>query len=165
MIVNEIRENGTRRVALDFSKKEREAGKTQQHFKDECDVNLIVDRFKVGVPITHLAGNAAAFSFSSAQTFSEAAFIVAEAQSTFENQTAAVRAHFENSVIKFLDAAQDPKRRDEFVALGLLEPLKKEAEPTATETLAAQAKATQELADAATLAAQQYRTPSEEASE
>lgn len=144
---------------------DEDEGRTQQYHKDACDVNNIVNRYNDTGVITHLAKKEGKYGFATAQTFSEAAFIVADAKSAFAQQPATIRRHFDNDVAKYLDAAQDPNRRDEFVELGLLEALTPEAQPTATETLAAQAKAAQELADAATLAAQTHAKPSEEASE
>lgn len=102
-------------------------GRTQQHFKNECDVNRIVSRFaETGLPPTFAKGEGQ-YGFASAQTFTEAMHIVAAATSEFEGLPSNVRAHFNNDPTAFLDAADDPERRSEFVRLGLL------AEPDQTD--------------------------------
>lgn len=98
-------------------------GSTQQHFKDVCDINGIVNRFKSTGVITHLARRQGSYGFASAQSFTEAAFIVANVTSEFAAMPAKIRTHFDNNVAAFLDAAQDPDRRPELEELGLLEPL------------------------------------------
>lgn len=99
-------------------------GRTQQHFKDECDINRIVKRFSETGIVTHLAHSSPQYGFASAQNFTDAAFIVAEAKSQFEALPAKIRAHFENDPAEYLDAVQDESRHAEFVELGLLpEPL------------------------------------------
>jgi len=110
-------------------------GRTQQHFKDECDVNLIMKRFTETGLVTHLAKGQGEFGFASALTFSDAMFIVSKAEQEFSALPSQVRAHFDNDPALFLDAAQDDTRRSEFVELGLLEPLPAEPAEASTEPL------------------------------
>jgi len=94
---------------------------TQQHFKNECDINRIVARFQSTGVITHLAKAKPQYGFASSQSFSEAAFNVAAARSQFEELPSNIRAHFNNDAAEFFDAAADQERYDEFVTLGLIE--------------------------------------------
>jgi hypothetical protein len=106
------------RVRTDFS---NEIPLTQQHFKDECDINTIVNRYRDTGEVTHLAKARGEYAYASSQSFSEAAFIVAEAKSEFEGLPSRIRAHFNNDAAEFLDAAQNPDRDSEMISLGLLE--------------------------------------------
>lgn len=97
-------------------------GRTQQHFRDECDVNRIVKRFSETGVITHLNKREGTYGFASSQSFQESAFIVAEAKSQFESLPSGIRAHFENDPGKFLECVNDPEREAELIELGLIEP-------------------------------------------
>ncbi len=97
--------------------------RTQQHFKDESDINRIVNRFTDTGVITHLARTQGDYGAAGGQSFTEAMFIVATATSEFSNLPAKTRQHFNNDPAEFLDAAHDPERRDEFVDLGLIDAL------------------------------------------
>ncbi len=101
-------------------------GRTQQQFTDECNVNNIVKRYNDTGIIDRLAKGQRQYGEVSAKSFREAMVIVAESKSAFEHLTATTRAYFGNDVLNFLDAAQDPERRPEFVELGLLEALAEE---------------------------------------
>ncbi len=107
------------KYALHFSG----TGKTKQSFKDECDVNRIVSRFAETGLITHAHGREPQYGFASAQSFTEAAYIVAESNQIFEALPSETRAHFKNSVIDYLDAVEDPERQAELAELGLIPPL------------------------------------------
>lgn len=107
------------RVTLDC----KEPGKTQQHFKDECDINRIVSHFQETGQINHLRASQPEYGFASSQSFTEAMYIVAQAEQEFAALPSAIRSHFSNNPAEFLDAAHDETRRPEFVELGLLEPL------------------------------------------
>lgn len=80
-----------------------------------------MNRFQNTGLVTHLAKRQGQYGFASAQTFTEAAFIVAAAKSEFEALPSHVRSHFDNDPTLFLDAAQDPEQRETFETLGLLE--------------------------------------------
>lgn len=96
-------------------------GRTQQHFKDECDIQRIVNRFRETGQVTHLQPTQPQYGYVSSQGFSEAMFLVTETQQKFDQLPSKVRSHFNNQPAAFLEAASDPSRRDEFVELGLLE--------------------------------------------
>lgn len=108
-----------------------EPTRTKQSFKDECDINLIIKKYKQTGQITHLANSQGEYGFATSQTFDQAMRIVADAQSQFEELPATVRAHFDNNPAAFLDAAQDESRRSEFVDLGLIiDPIPSEGAPS-----------------------------------
>lgn len=96
--------------------------KTQQHFKDECDINRIIKRFDTHGVIEHLNSRPQTYGVASAQTFTEAMHTVSLATEEFGQLPSSVRAHFANDPALYLDALQDPLRRSEFEKLGLIDP-------------------------------------------
>lgn len=106
-------------TALKFT----EPGRTQQHFKAECDVNNIVRRFaETGIQESFARGKPR-FEFCTNQSFHEAQCIVAEVNTAFAEMPAKVRSYFSNDPANYIAALDDPDRRDDLVDLGLAEPL------------------------------------------
>lgn len=98
---------------------------TQQHFKDECDINVIVDRYKVtgvlGDPLdtrTPVYGD-----FSSMPEFIDAQNIIARASEQFASLPSDVRKRFDNNPALMLEFLQDENNREEAVKLGLVNPV------------------------------------------
>lgn len=94
---------------------------TKQCFKDECDINNVVNRFvKAGVlpppPVNGYYGD-----FSDVGSFQEALIKVNEANEMFNSLPAKLRARFDNDTGKFLDFVDDPANHKELVELGLVE--------------------------------------------
>lgn len=95
---------------------------TQQQFKEESDINNIVDRFmKTGylpdpVSMPQYVDYEGVFDFQSAMN------VVRQADENFMRMDAKVRARFHNSPQEFLEFFADPNNRDEAVRLGLAVP-------------------------------------------
>jgi len=97
-----------------------EPGVTQQSFKDECDINLIIDRARNGAAISHLNARVAQYGdFSSIPDYRSALDQVNRANGMFMELDAKVRERFANDPAKFLDFVQNPANSDELVRLGL----------------------------------------------
>lgn len=94
----------------------------QQHFKDECDINRIVLKYTQTGMVTHLASGQGEYAVAPGFSFTEAMFLVTQAQDQFSQLPAEVRAHFQNDPAQFLDAVNDESRRGEFEELGLVQP-------------------------------------------
>jgi phage internal scaffolding protein len=96
-----------------------DASLTQQQFKEESDINNIVDRFmKTGhlpdpVSMPQYVDYEGVFDFQSAMN------VVRQADENFMRMDAKVRARFHNSPQEFLEFFADPNNRDEAVRLGL----------------------------------------------
>jgi phage internal scaffolding protein len=96
---------------------------TQQQFRDESDINTIVNVFlKTGhlpdsVSMPQYADYEGVFDFQSAMN------VVRMADENFMRMPAQVRARFHNSPQEFLDFFADPGNRDEAVRLGLAVPV------------------------------------------
>lgn len=99
--------------------------KTQQSFKDECDINLIMARYRsTGVmPPPGRSPPVAQFGdFASAPDFMEAQNTLLRAQASFDSLPVKVRDRFNYDPVKFLEFLSDAKNADEAEALGLLSP-------------------------------------------
>lgn len=95
---------------------------TQQQFKEEADINTIVDRFlRSGVMPTPVnmpqyVDYEGVFDFQSAMN------VVRQADENFMRLDAKVRARFNNSPQEFLEFFANPDNTDEAVRLGLAIP-------------------------------------------
>lgn len=95
---------------------------TQQQFKEESDINTIVDRFmKSGVlpsPVNmpQYMDSDGIFDFQTAMNY------VRQADENFMRMDAKVRARFNNSPQEFLMFFADPANTDEAIRLGLAIP-------------------------------------------
>jgi len=102
---------------------------TQQQFRDESDINNIVDRFmKTGhlpdpVSMPQYVDYEGVFDFQSAMN------VVRQADENFMRMDAKVRARFHNSPQEFLEFFADPANTEEAVRLGLAVPKPKESPP------------------------------------
>jgi len=92
---------------------------TQQQFKEEADINTIVDRFmKTGhlpdpVSMPQYVDYEGVFDFQSAMN------VVRQADENFMRMDAKVRARFHNSPQEFLEFFANPDNMEEAVRLGL----------------------------------------------
>lgn len=96
----------------------------QQQFKDECDINTIMERFgQTGqLPDVRMPQYG---DFTGVQDYHSAMNAVVEAQESFLALPAYVRARFENDPGQFVDfclAEDTPEHRAEAVRLGLVSP-------------------------------------------
>lgn len=92
---------------------------TEQHHKMECDINNIVDKFDRRGVIEHRNEHRGTYGFATSNDFQEAMYVVAEAQSMFNELPSHIRNKFENDPAKFLDFVQEPKNAGQMVELGL----------------------------------------------
>jgi len=94
---------------------------TKQAEAAETDINAIIRRHRqMGVPFPQ-GGDANYGDFSNALDFHSALNRVREAEQTFALLPPDVREFCQNDPGRFLDLVMDPDRRDELVALGLVE--------------------------------------------
>jgi len=102
---------------------------TQQQFRDESDINNIVDRFmKTGhlpdpVSMPQYVDYEGVFDFQSAMN------VVRQADENFMRMDAKVRSRFHNSPQEFLEFFADPANAEEAVRLGLAVSKPKESPP------------------------------------
>ena len=106
---------------------------TQQQFKEEADINTIVDRFlKSGVLPT--AVNMPQYvDYEGVFDFQSAMNVVRQADENFMRLDAKVRARFNNSPQAFLEFFANPENAEEAVRLGLAIPKAPSSVAQATE--------------------------------
>jgi len=102
--------------------------KTQQNFKDECDINNIMAQYSKTGQFTHVTSRQGQYAdFSSITDYQEMLDTVRYADQAFMTLPAQVRARFGNDPGKLLAFVQDDANYDEGVKLGLVQP--KQAAP------------------------------------
>ena len=92
----------------------------QQQFKDECDINVILERFNVTgqlpvVPLQPQFGD-----FSGITDYQTALNAVLDAQESFDALPARIRERFANDPAAFVDFCLDEANKEEMKALGLI---------------------------------------------
>lgn len=94
---------------------------TQQHFKDDCDINKIIERFtRTGLMPQYPGEEMHYGDYTSSVDYHEAMTIVAQAREQFEALPSAVRDKFDNDPAKMLDFVSKKENIEESVKLGLL---------------------------------------------
>lgn len=92
----------------------------QQQFKDECDINVIVERFGLTgeMPLNPQVPKYG--DFTGVYDFQSALNAINQAEASFMELPAKVRARFENDPQQLLEFVSDEKNREEAQSLGLL---------------------------------------------
>lgn len=94
---------------------------TKQSFKDECDINLIIERARAGMDISHVNARAPVFGdFSNIPSYQESLDFVNKADEMFMALDPKIRERFRNDPGHLLAFLADPANRDEAVRLGIL---------------------------------------------
>jgi phage internal scaffolding protein len=108
-----------------------EPTRAQQHHKDECDINVILERFgKTGqVPVNAISGTYG--DFSGVHDYHTAMNALIASESEFAALPAQIRNRFQNDPANLIEFLDDPKNKAEAESLGLLN-----ISPTANETAA-----------------------------
>jgi len=94
--------------------------RTQQSFRDECDINTILKRFNVTGQLPVGSVQPQYGDFSGITDYQSALNAVMAAQDSFLALPAKLRARFDNDPALFVDFASDEANKDEMKALGLL---------------------------------------------
>jgi phage internal scaffolding protein len=97
-----------------------EPTRAQQHHKDECDINVILERFgKTGqLPVNAISGTYG--DFSGVHDYHTALNTLIAAESEFDGLPAKIRARFDNEPAKLIEFLNDPKNKDQAIELGLV---------------------------------------------
>lgn len=110
---------------------------TEQHHKDDCNVNNIMARFRKTGAIDHVKEHGGNYRECDSLSYHESLTIVANAQSMFNDLPSHLRKKFNNKPSEFLDFVQNPDNEAEMGKLGLLRtetpmrlPLEKPGEKT-----------------------------------
>lgn len=106
----------TRPHAITFN---TEAGLTKQSFKDECNINKIMDKFQRTGIISHYASHGPQYMEIEPGDFLDAQLVIAKANTMFEELPSSVRKRFHNNPEHFLEFVQNPSNQEEMVQMGL----------------------------------------------
>lgn len=106
----------SRSTGLDCSQSK---DRTQQNFKEECDINTLVQRFGIGYQMPEGLVAPQYGDFSHISDYHQALNQIAAARETFEQLPAHVRDRFQNDPGRFVDFSIDPANAKELVKLGL----------------------------------------------
>lgn len=109
------RENGSRRMQLTNYGPSR----VQQHQKDQCDINMIIKKFRQTGKLPLNQQTPIYDDFSNAIDYKQACNLVAVAEQQFAMLPADIRKRFGNSPEAFLDFATNEDNLEEMVKLGL----------------------------------------------
>jgi phage internal scaffolding protein len=100
-----------------------DASLTQQQFKEEADINTIVDRFLKSGVLPSAATMPQYIDYEGVFDFQSAMNVVRQADENFMRLDAKVRARFNNSPQQFLEFFANPENVDEAIRLGLAIPV------------------------------------------
>ena len=103
---------------------------TQQHFKDETDINNILRQFNVTGMLPEAPLSPRYGDFSGIVDYHSALNAVIAAEDSFMTLPAQIRARFENDPAQLIDFLGDENNRSEAEKLGLLEVPKAESTVT-----------------------------------
>lgn len=92
----------------------------QQQFKEETDINTIIERFGVTGTVPTNVRTPLPEDFQSITNYHEAANQILAAQAAFMQMPANIRARFNNDPGSFLDFTNNPENKDEARKLGIL---------------------------------------------
>lgn len=102
----------------------------QQQFKDETDINTIVERFGLTGEMPHVSHTPTYDDFTGVFDFQTAMNVVVQAQREFMSYPAKLRARFSNDPQEFLEFMDKPENMDEAIKLGLAERREPPAAPS-----------------------------------
>lgn len=101
---------------------------TQQSFKDECDINVLLQRYKVTgvVGAELLSSRSDAFiDVLDVGDFMDCQNRLIDARNAFDSLPSSVRERFDNDAMKLVEFLSDVKNRGEAVELGLIDDKRK----------------------------------------
>ncbi len=97
-----------------------EPTRAQQHHRDECDINVILERFgKTGhLPVNAISGTYG--DFSGVHDYHTALNAIIASESEFAALPAQIRNRFQNDPSNLIEFLDDPRNKAEAESLGLL---------------------------------------------
>lgn len=109
---------GLQQVNLDG---EPEISLTVQSEVENCDINVIVDRYAKTGLLPVMNQSPVYGDVSDAPTYQDALHVVIEAQKAFNSLPANIRKQFDNDPAQFLAFVDDPANGDALIQMGLRE--------------------------------------------
>lgn len=101
-----------------------EPSRTQQHFKDECDVNYIMRKYQATGVLVDPSLQKRKPSYADLTTipdYVEAQQAMIKAGEMFNALPSKIRKEFHNDAYRFVDFCSNPENRDKLIELGIIE--------------------------------------------
>lgn len=111
-----------------------DASLTQQHFKEECDINVILQRAAQTGELPLPAKKGVYGDFSNIPSYQDAFNIVMNAQKLFMELPWELRERFGNNPEQMVLFLNNPQNRDEAIKLGLVKAPESKPEASITKT-------------------------------
>lgn len=109
---------------------------TDQSQKDDCDVNLIMAKFRKTGSLTHLSQRQGFYAdLSSVKDLHSSLLEIQAASSAFALLPAELRKRFNNDMKEYVEFLHNPENKEEAIALGLLLDPKKQEPQTNNVTI------------------------------
>lgn len=102
----------------------------RQEFKEETDINTLVERFHVTGELPQNVRMPTYGDFTGVFDFQTAMNAIRSAQESFDQMPANVRARFHNDTQEFLEFCSDPENKEEAIKLGLVDKPPQTPQPT-----------------------------------
>jgi phage internal scaffolding protein len=93
----------------------------QQHMKDECDINVIIERFGVTGEIPQTPVSPQYGDFSGVTDYHSALNQIQATMDDFMALPAKLRVRFDHDPVKLLEFLENDQNRDEAIHLGLID--------------------------------------------
>lgn len=107
-------------------------GCTRQEFADECDINVLMERYERTGVINHYNAKPPAYlDVTEVPDLHSALAVMDEAQAAFMTLSAKVRREFDNDPLQFVEFASDPANLEQMREWGLAPPAPVEAPASA----------------------------------
>jgi len=94
---------------------------SQQHMKDECDINVIVERFGVTGELPQAPVSPTYGDFSGVTDYHSALNQINATMDDFMALPAKLRVRFDHDPVKLLEFLENESNRDEAIQLGLID--------------------------------------------
>jgi len=126
-----VRPNGTKRVQTVNDLPSR----TQKQYKDQVNINKIMQKYKATGTITHIRNAAQGVYMDLTQIgdYAESLMQIQRANEAFEQIPAELRIKFQNDPSKLISYLADSKNHEEAVKLGLMVKRETQNEPNETQ--------------------------------
>lgn len=92
---------------------------TQQHSKDEVDINNIMKRYRKTGVIDHVAKHEGQYGVHNSIDYHEGMNVIAQANEMFAELPSQVRKEFQNDPAQFLDFVENPENIPKLHEMGL----------------------------------------------
>lgn len=102
----------------------RTEARTEQHYKDDCDINVIIKRFGAGAKAT--PQDPGFYTIDRETDYQQSLNFIDEGKRAFLTVPAELRARFDNNPSRFIEYMRDEKNHEEARRFGILPKIKAE---------------------------------------